>query len=158
MRKSERRMNTADWFLILLVLISLGGILFRCLDKRDGAASPLSEFALECRWERVDAKTVACLQSGEVLYTSAGEVFGEIGEIRTSAAEVEMRSNGVLYRLALPTRVDAVIEVKVNGRLSDGAVLSQRGELLSAGQTVRLYSRRAELELKILSVNPQYTA
>ena len=140
MKGRDRRFNAADWFLILLGLLSLGGILLRFLGLGGGDRGELQRFVVIAEWEGVDARTAACMQDGEILYTAAGEVFGSVRSVETLPTEIEIVSGGEVYRAPSPTLVNVIVEIDVTGRTSDERLFSQRGELLSAGQTVSLYS------------------
>ena len=146
----ERRLNAADWFLILLGGLSLGGILLRFLGLGEVDRGELQRFAVVAEWKDADARTVACLHEGEVLYTAAGEVFGVVRSIEDTPSEVEILSGGEVHRTQSVSRVNAFVEIEVTGRVSEDRLFSERGELLAAGQTVRIYSRRAELPVKII--------
>ena len=150
MSGKERRLNAADWFLILLGLLSLGGILIRFLGLGERDRGELQSFAVVVEWRGEDARTVACLEDGEVLYTAAGEVFGVVRMVEQIPAEAEILSGGQVYRAQSLSLVDAVVEIEVLGRVSEERLFSERGELLAAGQSVRLFSRRAELPVKIM--------
>ena len=152
MRDETRRMNTADWFLILLVFFSVVGVLFRFFGLRGREREELSAISVTARWEDTDARTVACLASGEMLFTPAGEVFGRVISVEYVPAEVEILSGGMLYRVASPTRVNATLEIEIMGRISRESFFNRQGERMSAGQVLRLYSRRTELSLELLSM------
>ena len=154
MRKKKRRMNTADWFLILLSLLSLAGLVFRFFGMRKRYSDDLVSFAVTVRWNDVNARTVSCLKNGEILYTPAGEVYGTVVSVETVPAKEEILSGGAVYRADSVTRVNVILKIEVMGRAAEERFFTERGELLSAGQRVRLYSRRAELHLEILAVSP----
>lgn len=150
MKERERRFNVTDWFLILLATLSLGAVLLRFLGLGKKERGELQHFTIVVEWENVDVRTVACLQEGELLYTAAGEEFGVVRNVKIVSAEAEIVSGGEVYRVPSPVLVNVTIELDVMGRVSDGRLVSRRGELLSAGRGMKLYSRKAELSLKIL--------
>ena len=153
MKGQERSFNTTDWFLILLAILSLGAVLLRFLGLGKKESGALQHFTIVVEWKNVDARTVACVQEGELLYTAAGEEFGVVRNVKIVSAEAEIVSGGEVYRVPSPVLVNVTIELDVMGRVSDGRLVSRRGELLSAGSGMKLYSRRAELHLKILSAD-----
>ena len=153
MKGQERSFNTTDWFLILLAILSLGAVLLRFLGLGKKESGVLQHFTIVVEWKNVDARTVACVQEGELLYTAAGEEFGVVRNVKIVSAEAEIVSGGEVYRVPSPVLVNVTIELDVMGRVSDGRLVSRRGELLSAGSGMKLYSRRAELHLKILSAD-----
>ena len=50
MKGRDRRFNAADWFLILLGLLSLGGILLRFLGLGEGDRGELQRFVVVAEW------------------------------------------------------------------------------------------------------------
>ena len=152
MREAHRgRMNGADWFLLILVILSVGGFLLRFWDMRRGRAADLQLISVTARWADVDQRTAACLREGEVLYTAAGEVFGTVRSLTVRPTEVETVAVGKTYRLESQTRVDVTVDIRVQCRVSEGQFLRGGSEALSVGQQQRLYSPMAELTVKLLS-------
>ena len=147
---SSKRMNAADWFLLLLALLSVSGILIRFWGLRNRSDEELQEYAVVVRWENVDVRTVSCLQVGDILYTAGGERFGRVLSISSAPAEVELISGGTVYRLPSEARMDVTVELAVLGRLSNGQFLKGGTDALAVGQERKLYSALAELPFTVL--------
>ena len=154
-RKSRGKWNTADWFLLLLALLSVGGILLRAWGLRRGKSEDLREYEIVAVWEDVDPRTVSCLEEDSVLYTAAGEAFGRVIWVEESPAVTELVANGELYRLPSEQRLNVTVEITVRGSVSDGRFLREGIEPILSGQELRLYSDWAELPLRIVYVSPE---
>lgn len=154
-RKNKGRWNTADWFLLLLALLSIGGILLRAWGLRHGKNEDLREYAMRAVWESVDARTASCLTKDAILYTAAGEVFGWVISLETSPAVAELVADGELHRLPSEQRLNVTVEIAVSGKMSDGYFLRDGIEAIVAGQELRLYSDWAELPIRIVFVSPE---
>ena len=142
-------MGGLDWFLILIAVLSGVGLLlrFRGLGGETGEAT--EEFAVYATWEGADARTVACLREGEVLYTAAGEVFGRVLDMEIEAMEVELIAGGEVYRLASQDRKRVELRLAVACRLSEGMLMRSGGEPLAVGQQIRLYGRSVSVPITV---------
>ena len=151
-------MNAADWFLLLLAVLSVSGILLRFWGLRNRSDEELQEYAVVVKWENADGRTVSCLQVGDILYTAGGERFGRVLSISSVPAEVELVSGGNVYRLPSETRVDVTVELAVRGRLSDGLLLKDGTDALAVGQERKLYSALTELPFTVVfwSAEPMF--
>ncbi len=150
MKEKSKRMNAADWFLLLLALLSVCGILLRFWGMRNRSDEELQEYAVMAKWENADERTVSCLRAGDVLYTAGGERFGRVMSISSVPAEIELVSGGTVYRLPSESRVNATVEIAVLGRLSDGQLFKDGTDALAVGQARKLYSSMTELPLTVM--------
>ncbi len=147
--ESSKRMNAADWFLILLAVLSVCGILLRLWGLRNRSSEELREYLVVMTWEDADARTVACLQAGELVYTAGGELFGRVLSISTEPSETELVSGGSVFRLPSESRVDVTLELAVLCRASGGQLLKDGTEAFAVGKRQTLYSSMAELPLTV---------
>lgn len=150
MNDGTKRLNSADWFFILLAVLSVCGILFRFLGLRQGKTNDLEDFTLIVEWSDIDIRTLECLEEDEVLYTAGGEVFGIVETVEWNPSEVETVFGGDVYRLRSESRVDATVHISVSGRVSDGQFFRNATESVTVGQKLKLYSERTELLLKVV--------
>ena len=146
----KKRMNLADVFLILLAVLSVSGILLRLWSIRQAEGMDLRGYAVETEWRDVNLRTADCLREGETLYTAAGEVFGTVLSMERMPSEVEVVSDGTVYRIASEMRCNVRIRLSVACRESDGQLLRGDGSALTVGQSLRLYSSFAETTLRVI--------
>ena len=149
----RRTWTAADLFLILLAVLSVVGFLVRFWGVRGQGEGDLRDYTLTVLWKSVDARTVDAIEEGDPLYTASGELFGYVISVQGQPSEVEVRQVGEVHRIASPTRLDARIGIAVGGREADGQILSTDGGALLIGQTLTLYSARAELHVRIASID-----
>lgn len=130
----KRRLDRSDISILLLLVLSVGGILWRhALPSREGSEEV---FTVQGEWAGVPAETAACLQVGDLLYTEAGERFGRVLQILGE----ESRDRQTLR-----------LFVAVTGSSVDGVLYRGRTKGLYVGETYLLYSDRARILLRILS-------
>lgn len=151
-KNGGRRLRLTDFFLILLFLLCVAGVVFRVWDLNDRAPEESVPFAVAAEWRNADVRTAACLREGDVLYTAAGEIFGTVTSVTGTPARVRLREGGALYEGVYPddTRCDLRLTVQVNGRLSGGILLRDGTREVNAGQVYRLYSDLVEIPLFVL--------
>ena len=130
----KRRLDRTDLSILLLLMLSVGGILWRyALPPSEGSDEI---FSVRGEWASVPPETAACLREGDTLYTEAGERFGEILHI----LEKESGESRTLR-----------LTVAVSGSSVEGVLYRGRTKGLYVGETYLLYSDRARLFLRILS-------
>ena len=151
----QRKMSLGDGFLLLLAVLSVSGILLRFWSIRRGGGEDLQEYAIYAQWENVDLRTADCLREGETLYTAAGEIYGIVLSMERLPAESEVAADGNLYRLASSARCDVRIRISVACREADGQLLRGGTESVTVGQTLKLYSRLAELPLVVVFLSQE---
>lgn len=147
-----RRFRLTDFFLILLFLLCAAGMVFRYWGMRSGTGEELKPYELTAEWRNEDYRTVSCLREGDLLYTAAGELFGEVISVETVPALVRLREAGVLYEGRLPenTRCDVRLTVRVMGRTTGGMLLRDGAHPVNAGESYTLYADLAEIHLWII--------
>lgn len=153
MRGRDERggLGIADGFLLLLLLLGVGGALFRAWDLHRGGGVETETLTVHLRWSGVEERTLACLEEGEILYTASGEVFGQVSEIVSNSPTVEVKDGSLTVRgtLSEGSLRDADVTVEVEGRRSEGLLLLDGRVPLSVGETLRLYSDRAAPDLTV---------
>ncbi|MBE6633799.1 MAG: hypothetical protein E7620_05600 [Ruminococcaceae bacterium] len=125
----NKKFGRTDWFLLLVLLLSAAGILLRGVEPRRG--EPLEAYAVVGVWREVDPRTAGCLSVGQLLYTEAGEIFGEVLDIKP-----EEREAG---------EADVVITARVMGRLQERVLLRNGTRGLCLGETYLLFSDTARV-------------
>ncbi len=129
------RLRPADWFLILLLLLCLGGIILRDHGERATAPSVTDTRILTLEWRDADARTVALLQPGALLYDADGEPYGELLTVEATPAVAELWEGGVCHR-GIPSetpRRDVRLSVLVRGYIRDGIFYRTDRDLPSVG-------------------------
>ncbi len=159
-RAGRSRFHAADLFLVLLALFAVVGVAKRAGAFRKNTADSQSDYLIQAVWSDTDSRSVACLRAGDVLYTNAGERFGEISEIRSEPSEAVLWENGkrIVTRYPAGTREDVFLTVAVRGGEHDGVFLRENGRAVLIGETYRLYSLRASVAATVTAVTPLKTA
>ena len=151
-RNTRRRGSVLDLLLILLIVLSVTGLLWRrYVSERNDAADNLSLYTVYAQSTAMDAMTFDCMQAGERLYTASGELFGEIAALERAEAEVTLISDGIFYNGAWEEQVRCTARVKicVSGKRTDRGVIVSGRRLAVGGTLPTLYSPRAALHLQI---------
>lgn len=147
------RFRATDFFLVFLALFAVVGVARRAGVFRAEAGDASEEYSVVAEWRNVDARTAECVQTGEKLYTDAGEFFGEISKISVAPREEILRDGGNRFSGRYPegTQVDAVLTVSLRGSEREGTLFRGNGRAILVGETYRLYSPRASLALTVRS-------
>lgn len=155
MRESTKpvRFRATDFFLILLALFAVVGVARRAGAFSTDAADVPGEYRVVAVWQNVDARTAECVQTGEKLYTDAGEYFGEIAELSATPREETLWEGGSRFSGRYPegTQTDVLLTVLLRGNERDGMLFRANGRAVLMGETYRLYSSRASLAVTVRS-------
>lgn len=149
------RFRAVDFFLILLALFAVVGIVRRAGVFHANTTPAQTAYTVHAVWTDVDGGTAGCLQAGEWLYTNAGERFGAVTEVSSAPHETALWEEGKRFRATYPagTREDVYLTVSVRGAEHEGVFLRENGRAVLVGETYRLYSSRASLTLTIRSID-----
>lgn len=147
-----KRFRLTDFFLIFLLLLCVAGAVLRYWGMRSGTGDELKTYELTAEWRDEDYRTVSCLREGDLLYTAAGETFGEIVSVETVPALVRLREAGILYEGRLPenTRCDVRLTVRIKGSTAGGVLLRNGVYPLHIGESYILYTKLAEMHLFVV--------
>lgn len=147
--------HPSDFVLILLAILAAAGLLWRFGVLRTGQNRELRTCTVTAVCYDLDARTAGCLSVGDELYTDAGEAFGTVTLLSGTPHEEILRGAGgerIAVRLPEGTREDVYLSVSLRGTASDGILLRENGRAVLGGETYRLYTRYAAVDLYILSV------
>ena len=150
--RAKRRGGVLDLLLILLIVLSITGLLWRrYMSEREGSWAESFSYSVYAQSEAMDAMSFDSIQKGDWLYTPSGEPFGEIMAIERTAAEVLLISDGILYRGAwdADVRCAARVEIRVSGRPTEHGVLVSASRITAGGALPTLYSPFAALRLTV---------
>ena len=155
-RMRKKKGSVLDLLLILLIVLSVLGILWRqhrIERATEGQESILYTFYAQST--SMDAMTFDCIGVGDLLYTSSGDLFGEITAVERIPSEVRLLSGGVSYVGAWDEdlRCCARVEIAVRGIPTDRGILVAGHRSLVGGQLPTLYSERAGLRLTLYRTN-----
>lgn len=126
----EKKFGRTDLFILLVFLLSAAGILFRGAEPKSG--EPLEAYTVVGLWKDLDPRTADCLSAGQLLYTEAGELFGEVLDLkREEAAE----------------GVSVAVTVRVHGRMQERVLLRGGTRGLYIGESYLLFSNTARVTL-----------
>lgn len=150
--KRENGTRVADWFLTVILLLSIGGIVLRSWDLRQRVDTEREIFSVTGRCESMDARSADCVREGDWLYTVSGERFGRIERITRSTAVVRLESNGVTYEGEIPEseRVELTLKVTLSGRERGGALQRDGLRPVSVGERITLRGELAEVRMTVL--------
>ena len=156
MKHAKRRAGFLDLSLIFLILFGVLGVLLRWHTVRQSSGMDAKrEFAVSAILVGMDPRVSECLDVGDALYLLSGEQVGQIGFVETQPSEIVLVQNGQCYQGDWdPTlRCDIVVDFFVPGEMREGKLLYGGRTPLSVGQTLTLYTARAELRLSILNIS-----
>lgn len=148
--------SVLDLLLILLIILSVLGILWRQhRAERVKDQQQAVTYTFYAQTPPMDAMTFACIHVGDILYTSAGERFGEITALERIPSKISLLSGGVYYEgeWEETLRCEARVEITVQ------AVPTERGALVAGyrntvgGVLPILYSEHAALRLTLYKMN-----
>ncbi|MBQ8212739.1 MAG: DUF4330 family protein [Clostridia bacterium] len=158
MQKNARhhRGSVLDLLLILLIVLSVLGIFWRehraerAKDQQQSVA-----YTLYAQTPPMDAMTFECIRVGDILYTSAGERFGEITALERIPSKISLLSGGVYCE----GEWDETLRCEARMEITVQAVPTERGILVAGyrntvgGVLPSLYSDYAVLRLTLYKMN-----
>ena len=152
----QRRGSVIDLLVIFLIVLSIVGFLWRqhrIERAKEQEGSKLYTFYAQS--VAMDAMTLDCIGIGDLLYTSSGDLFGEITALERIPSEVRLLSDGAYYvgEWDEAFRGCVRVEISVRGTPTDRGVLVAGHRNTVGGTLPRLYSERASLGLTLYRMN-----
>ena len=154
--KNEKKGSLFDVFFIAFLLLCILNATLRLGEKSDALSQgAFEDYLVMATISSVRAETADCLETGESLYTDAGEEYGVLEVLSSSPARLQMEQNGTVYEgVWEDTRIDLTVQIRIKGMEQGGRVFRESREQLCAGQSVTLYTKRTKLFLQILDFVP----
>ena len=152
--KKAGRGNLLDLFLIFLLLFSLLGALFRWDSLRQSNGGESERLLAVLVLRAVDPCIAECLREGEGGYRVSGEYFGELVAKAIRPSGVTCIEDGVWVEGEWDSSLfcDLYLTFSFLGRRVGSRVLHSGTQPLSVGQSITLYTERAELHATVVSL------
>lgn len=150
--KKTHHFNIVDFFLLLVLVLCIVGIVLRINAKADLTGETVQTTITIRLVAPQDAETASLLKKDTFLYFADGTLFGICSAVTTSAAEVSLpAADGTLQTVVHPNHVMVTCEVSCLAQAREnGIFLNQTA--LSAGKKLLLHSDLQSFEAVVLSV------
>ena len=159
MKKKEKAWNALDAFWILLILISLCGIVLRWYSLRTSVMEA-EEITVTLRVSDMHPLCAACIETGESLYLSDGEVWGRLVAVERVATPIRLITDGkeIVGVYDEDDRIDVLLRVRVSGTRQGELFLRNGRDAVCVGDRKELFGKRIRLVPVVVSVenrNPE---
>ena len=160
METKAKRFGFFDGLILLLILLGILGIAARVLLWRRTEAGDRQARTVLLTAQAIHARSLDCIEVGEVLYFADGSAFGLIESVEATPAKIELAGDrGVIFGawkreervdLSLSVRVDLSLSVRVQGWVHEGDFLHDVGRALLIGERMTLYGQRSAFSFVIV--------
>ena len=149
------KISIIDILAILAILVAALGIYSRFFVGNEKVETASSSIEYKMKVSEVRIGTVDALKNygGEVFDTTTKEYLGTITDVTyTDAKKAAEMSNGQLKEATVPERYDAIVTVRVDGKINDTGFYTANNQALAAGGTHIFTSKAATTTGVILDV------
>ena len=158
-KRSGRRFNIIDVFLIVLVILCVLGIYFRGqIVEKIGIDKDLQEYTVSFKIEEIRYTSADYLQSGNAVYFDGGNIlFGTIdGKCQERPAEVYIDgADGVPVKVNYPkdTYIDVLGRIKCDGLMKEDGFYLNGTYSLAPGSTVKVRTEMLNFTIIITDIS-----
>ena len=152
METKAKRFGFFDGLILLLILLGILGIAARVLLWRRTEAGDRQARTVLLTAQAIHARSLDCIEVGEVLYFADGSAFGLIESVEATPAKIELAGDrGVIFGAwKREERVDLSLSVRVQGWVHEGDFLHDVGRALLIGERMTLYGQRSAFSFVIV--------
>ena len=152
METKAKRFGFFDGLILLLILLGILGIAARVLLWRRTEAGDRQTRTVVLTVQAIHARSLDCIEVGEVLYFADGSAFGLIESVEATPAKIELTGDGgvIFGAWKREERVDLSLSVRVQGWVREGEFLHDVGRALLVGERMTLYGHRSAFSFVIV--------
>ena len=162
-KKEKRGLSALDVFVITLAALALAGLVIRIAVGRDGAlpedAPVKGEYAVTFEIASLSATNGSEIQSGDVLYTENGELFGTVsGRLSVTPAKIYTEDADGKYVLSYSggegdsATVDVKGVIKTEGYKTDYGFLAGGKIFASPGCELKLHTEKLTAYVRVIDI------
>jgi len=154
------KVSVIDVFVLLAIVVLAFGIYARVISPARRIATTPYEIEYQVRVHGIRHSSLVALQNtvlqepaGEISDFRTGEELGAIvGMTFEQAYWDAARHDGSFERLPVPDRFDAIVTIRVDGRVSDTGYFTHQNRRMAVGSNVGFRSRYVETSGEIISI------
>lgn len=151
------KISIVDIAVILVIIIAIAGIYFKFFVKTNKTVVSNSDFYYSVEVKNIRPVSAEALEKSKNLTVFLNEkISGEMGEIVdlkiTPAVDTIEKENGELVEAVIPEKFDAIVTIKVNGKVNTKGYYTEQLKEISAGASYNLKTKWATISGNAIKV------